>query len=94
MTKKHCGHHTPLFADSINGPERVVPCLYCEREQLRGNLSVAKEVLANATQENGQLRKLLREVLDDEFSHSLDEGFTHFRERAEAVLSGRTGEAA
>ena len=52
MTKERpCTEHTPLFMDSINGPERLTPCIFCQREQLRGNLSLAEDGLASATQE-------------------------------------------
>jgi hypothetical protein len=35
--EQQCGH-TKLFMDSFRGPERLEPCIFCEREQLRGAL--------------------------------------------------------
>jgi hypothetical protein len=32
--EQQCGH-TKLFMDSFRGPERLEPCIFCEREQLR-----------------------------------------------------------
>ena len=40
-----CGH-TPLFMDSLRGPERLEPCLWCERDALRQALQ-GLEVAAN-----------------------------------------------
>lgn len=34
LSSNQCSH-TPLFMDSLRGPERLEPCLFCERDSLR-----------------------------------------------------------
>jgi len=44
---------------------KTADCPWCLVAQLRGNLSLAEEGLANYQQENGQLRQTLREILEE-----------------------------
>lgn len=54
MTNTLCTEHTPLFMDSINGPERLTPCLWCQRNHW---LKVAQEKDAQIEQLQKDLRR-------------------------------------
>jgi hypothetical protein len=43
MSEEHQCGHTKLFMDSFRGPEKLEPCIFCEREQLRGALRLIRD---------------------------------------------------
>jgi hypothetical protein len=62
---QQCGH-TKLFMDSFRGPERLEPCIFCEREQLRAQSERLKLTLGDAAD---MLHECARECSDCDYGN-------------------------
>lgn len=46
-TDQDCGH-SRLYVDSFRGPEKIEPCLWCERDKLKSEIARLRDALVKS----------------------------------------------